>query len=137
MASAAVLLLEECRDAQRRTEVRQRLHDRFHRWLERVEDHVKAPTPPLEAWTAAVLAQPRPTNGTGSAKRSQPRTPAMTAELTDRVWTLREVLLFRVPPWPQLQELQVATEHDDRETERAKCARRQAKRAQSGPGPPM
>ena len=56
MASAAVLLLEECRDAQRRTEVRQCLHDRFHRWLERVEDHVKAPTPPLEAWTAAVLA---------------------------------------------------------------------------------
>ena len=98
MASAAVLLLEECRDAQRRTEVRQRLHDRFHRWLERVEDHVKAPTPPLEAWTAAVLAQPRPTNGMGSAKRSQPRTPAMIAELTDRVWTLREVLLFRVPP---------------------------------------
>jgi hypothetical protein len=137
MGSAAVLSLEECRDAQRRTEVRQRLHDRFDCWLERVEDHVKAPTPPLEALTAAVLAQPRPTNGTGSAKRSQPRTPAMTAELTDRVWSLREVLLFRVPPWPQPQELQVATEHDDRETERAKYARRQAKRAQSGPGPPM
>jgi IS1 family transposase len=47
------------------------------------------------------LAQPQPTNGTGSAKRWQPRTPAMTAGLTDRVWTLREVLLFRVPPWPQ------------------------------------
>jgi hypothetical protein len=56
MASAAVLSLEECREAQRRTEVRQRLHDRFDRWLERVEDHVKEPTPPLEAWTAAVLA---------------------------------------------------------------------------------
>jgi len=27
--------------------------------------------------------------------------PAMAAELTDHVWTLREVLLFRVPPWPQ------------------------------------
>jgi hypothetical protein len=47
------------------------------------------------------LAQPQPTNGTGSAKRWQPRTPAMTAGLTDRVWTLREVLLFRVPPWLQ------------------------------------
>jgi hypothetical protein len=23
--------------------------------------------------------------------------------LTDHVWTLREVLLFRVPPWPQPQ----------------------------------
>lgn len=51
------------------------------------------------------LAQPRPTNGTGSAKRWPPRTPAMAAGLTDRVWTLREVLLFRVPPWPQPQEL--------------------------------
>ena len=44
---------------------------------------------------------PVPTNGPGSAKLWQPRTPAMAAELTDHVWTLREVLLFRVPPWPQ------------------------------------
>jgi hypothetical protein len=27
----------------------------------------------------------------------------MAAGLTDHVWTLREVLLFRAPPWPQLQ----------------------------------
>jgi IS1 family transposase len=47
------------------------------------------------------LAQPERTNGTGSAKRWQPRTPAMAAGLTDHVWTLREVLLCRVPPWPQ------------------------------------
>jgi IS1 family transposase len=47
------------------------------------------------------LLPPEPTNGTGSAKRWQPRTPAMAAGLTDHVWTLREVLLFRVPPWPQ------------------------------------
>jgi IS1 family transposase len=47
------------------------------------------------------LAAPIPTNGTGSAKQWQPRTPAMAAGLTDHVWTLREVLLFRVPPWPQ------------------------------------
>jgi IS1 family transposase len=47
------------------------------------------------------LVQPEPTNGNGSAKRWQPQTPAMAAGLTDRVWTLREVLLFRVPPWPQ------------------------------------
>jgi len=25
----------------------------------------------------------------------------MAAGLTDHVWTLREVLCFRVPPWPQ------------------------------------
>jgi len=47
------------------------------------------------------LLPPAPTHGTGSAKRWQPRTPAMAAGLTDHVWTLREVLLFRVPPWPQ------------------------------------
>jgi hypothetical protein len=49
------------------------------------------------------LLQPAPTNGSGSAKRWRPRTPAMAAGLTDHVWTLREVLLFRVPPWPQPQ----------------------------------
>jgi IS1 family transposase len=47
------------------------------------------------------LPQPEPTNGTGSVKRWQSRTPAMVAGLTEHVWTLREVLLFRVPPWPQ------------------------------------
>jgi IS1 family transposase len=47
------------------------------------------------------LLPPEPTKGTGSAKRWQPQTPAMAAGLTDHVWTLREVLLFRVPPWPQ------------------------------------
>jgi IS1 family transposase len=50
------------------------------------------------------LPQPTPTNGTGSAKRWQPCTPAMAAGLTDHVWRLREVLGFRVPPWPQPQE---------------------------------
>ena len=47
------------------------------------------------------LAQPEPTNGPGSAKTWRPQTPAMAAGLTDHVWTLREVLLYRVPPWPQ------------------------------------
>jgi len=51
------------------------------------------------------LPQPVPTNGTGSAKQWRPCTPAMAARLTDRVWSLREVLMFRVPPWPQPQEL--------------------------------
>ena len=51
------------------------------------------------------LPQPVPTNGTGSTKQWRPCTPAMAAGLTDRVWTLREVLLYRVPLWPQPQEL--------------------------------
>jgi hypothetical protein len=40
---------------------------------------------------------------TGSIKRWQPRTPAMTAGLTDHVWSLREVLMYRVLPWLQSQ----------------------------------
>jgi IS1 family transposase len=47
------------------------------------------------------LSHPEPTNGSGSAKQWRPCAPAMAAGLTDHVWTLREVLLFRVPPWPQ------------------------------------
>jgi hypothetical protein len=47
------------------------------------------------------LLQPVPTNGTGSVKQWRPCTPAMAAGLTDHVWTLREMLLFRVLPWPQ------------------------------------
>jgi IS1 family transposase len=47
------------------------------------------------------LPQPEPTHGSGSATQWRPWTPAMAAGLTDHIWTLREVLLFRVPPWPQ------------------------------------
>jgi IS1 family transposase len=49
------------------------------------------------------LLVPEPANGRGSAKVWQACTPAMAAGLTDHVWSLREVLLFRVPPWPQPQ----------------------------------
>jgi hypothetical protein len=58
-------------------------------------------------WPHASLRQPlggpEATHGTGSAKRWRPCTPAMAAGWTDHVWTLQEVLLFRVPPWPQPQ----------------------------------
>jgi IS1 family transposase/transposase-like protein len=47
------------------------------------------------------LPQPEATKGTGAAKRWHPCTPAIAAGLTDHVWTLREVVVFRVPPWPQ------------------------------------
>jgi IS1 family transposase len=49
------------------------------------------------------LAEPIPTNGTGSAKVWRLCTPAMAVGLTDHVWSLKEVLLYRVPPWPQPQ----------------------------------
>jgi IS1 family transposase/transposase-like protein len=47
------------------------------------------------------LVAPEPINGTGSVKKWRQRTPAMAAGLTDHVWSLREVLMYRVPPWPQ------------------------------------
>ena len=49
------------------------------------------------------LAAPMATNGKGSARVWRPCTPAMAAGLTDHVWSLKEVLLYRVPPWPQPQ----------------------------------
>jgi len=49
------------------------------------------------------LLVPEATNGKGSAKVWRPYTPAMAAGVTDHVWTLQDVLLFRVPPWPQPQ----------------------------------
>ncbi len=49
------------------------------------------------------LLIPEATNGRGAAKVWRPCTPAMAAGLTDHVWTLKEVLCYRVPPWPQPQ----------------------------------
>jgi IS1 family transposase len=49
------------------------------------------------------LLVPEATNGSGSAKVWRPCTPAMAAGLTDHVWSLAEVLRYRVPPWPQPQ----------------------------------
>ena len=49
------------------------------------------------------LALSNVTHGTAAVKRWQQRTPALAAGLTNRVWSLREVLMFRVPPWPQPQ----------------------------------
>jgi IS1 family transposase len=64
-----------------------------------VEHHFVLPHASLRQ----ALAEPLPTNGRGSAKVWRPCTPAMAAGLTDHVWSLREVLLCRVPPWPQAQ----------------------------------
>jgi hypothetical protein len=49
------------------------------------------------------LSEPVATNGTGSAKLWRPCTPAMAAGLTDHMWSLKEALFYRVPPWPQPQ----------------------------------
>jgi hypothetical protein len=49
------------------------------------------------------LLVPEPTHGGSAAKVWRPCTPAMAAGLTDHVWSLKELLLYRVPPWPQPQ----------------------------------
>jgi len=49
------------------------------------------------------LRVPEATNGSGSAKVWRPCTPAMAAGLTEHIWSLKEVWLSRVPPWPQPQ----------------------------------
>ena len=43
------------------------------------------------------LPQPLPTRGNGSPKRWAQRTPAMAAGLTDHHWSMRELLMCRVP----------------------------------------
>ena len=57
---------------------------------------------PMPACASPCWFLSRPT-ARGSAKVWRPCTPAMAAGLTDHVWTLQEVLLYRVPPWPQPQ----------------------------------
>jgi len=67
--------------------------------LLQVSHNFVLPHASLRQW----LLLPEATNGCGSAKMWRPCTPAMTAGLTDHVWSLKEVLLYRVPPWPQAQ----------------------------------
>jgi IS1 family transposase len=49
------------------------------------------------------LPELEPISKSGAIQRWQPRPPALAAGLTDRVWSVREVLMCRVPPWPQAQ----------------------------------
>ena len=48
------------------------------------------------------LPEPIPTKGNGSPKKWEKRTPAMSAELTDHIWSLQELLTFRVPRIPSV-----------------------------------
>ena len=43
------------------------------------------------------LPTPEPTRGSGSPRRRAPKTPAMAAGLTDHVWTVADLLSYRVP----------------------------------------
>jgi len=48
----------------------------------------------LRPYQALRIAVPQPTLG----RKWQQRTPAMAAELTDHIWSLEELLSYRVPP---------------------------------------
>lgn len=65
-----------------------------HLWLSLTYYHFVLPHTSL----AQPLPEPQPTRGTGSPKKSQPVTPAMMAGITDHVWTMEELLSYRVPP---------------------------------------
>ncbi|MBL7184376.1 MAG: helix-turn-helix domain-containing protein [Anaerolineae bacterium] len=43
------------------------------------------------------LSEPIPTRGSGSLKKWEQRTPAMAADLTDHKWSMKELLMCRVP----------------------------------------
>jgi len=43
------------------------------------------------------LSEPAPTRGTGTARRWQTVTPAMAAGMTDHIWSMTELLSYRVP----------------------------------------
>ena len=65
-----------------------------HLWLTLAYYHFVLPHSSL----AQPLTQPIPTRGSGSPKKWQPVTPAMAAGITNHVWSMKELLTFRVPP---------------------------------------
>ena len=64
-----------------------------HLWLSLAYYHLVLPHDGLRV----ALDRPKPTRGAGSPRRWQPVTPAMAAGLTDHIWTLTELLSYRVP----------------------------------------
>jgi hypothetical protein len=64
------------------------------------------------------LLVPEPTHSRSAAKVWRPCTPAMVAGLTDHVWSLKEMLCYRVPPWPQPQIVERRILVEDQAVER-------------------
>ena len=65
-----------------------------HLWLSLAYYHFVLPHESLRLG----LPEAQPTRGSGSPKKWQPITPAMAAGLTDHIWTMEELLSYRVPP---------------------------------------
>jgi hypothetical protein len=64
-----------------------------HLWLSLAYYHFVLPHESLRRR----LPQPQATRGSGSPKKWQAVTPAMAAGLTDHMWTMEELLSYRVP----------------------------------------
>ncbi len=65
-----------------------------HLWLSLAYYHFVLP----HASLTEPLPVPLPTRGSGSPKKWRQVTPAMAAGITDHVWTMEELLSYRVPP---------------------------------------
>jgi hypothetical protein len=65
-----------------------------HLWLSLAYYHFMLPYDSLRSG----LPEFQPTRGSGSPKEWELVTPAMAAGLTDHVWTMEELLSYRVPP---------------------------------------
>jgi IS1 family transposase len=65
-----------------------------HLWLSLAYYHLVLPHDSLRY----LFPDPQPTRGSGSPKKWQLVTPAMAAGLTDHVWTMEELMSYRVPP---------------------------------------
>ena len=55
MGYAAVISLEDLREAKSRAELRQKLHERFDQWLDKMEEAMKEPQPTLVQLTEVVF----------------------------------------------------------------------------------
>ena len=64
-----------------------------HLWLSLTYYHFVLPHDSLRHR----VPEPQPTRGSGSPKKWQPVTPAMAAGMTDHMWTMEELLSYRVP----------------------------------------
>ena len=78
-----------------------------HLWLSLAYYHFVLPHDSL----SQRLSEPQPTRGSGSPKKWQPITPAMAAGLTEHVWSMEELLSYRVPPDFRDRLDQQATNH--------------------------
>jgi hypothetical protein len=78
------------------------------------------------------LLVPAVTNGRGSARLWRPCTPALAAGLSDHVWSRKEVLLYRGPPWPQPQVRSWFGQEAERQTAEDRPVYKQARRRAHG-----